>query len=299
VGPTESLPIELITPQEFDQITKGSKTSKHVAPPAVKATKTAAVPTPDPKPDDVPEAKQEVKPVAAPPPAPLPPPEKVSEAKPVEPPPPEKAPEPKPPEPKPEPPKEAEAEKPKPKPPEPKKAEAEPEKPKPKPPEPKPPKVARPEPPKQEKPQQQFDLNKVAALVDKRSPSTTASIAPQAAAQTTAGLASGTASNLSVSERRLIDGYIRDQLVGCWNPPVGASNADELIVRVRFQLNQDGSLTGNPVVMNSGGGPQFRAAADSALRAVRKCSPMQLPAESYDYWQDVEINFNPKDMVGG
>jgi colicin import membrane protein len=311
VGLTESLPIELISPQEFEQITKGSKTSKVVAPPSVRATKTAAVPTPEPKPDNLPEGRQEVMPSAAPPPPP-PEPQKVAEApKPAEPPP---AP-PKAPEPKPEPPKEAEAPKPveapkpEPKPPEPKKAETPPEKPpepkkaeakpeKPKPPEPKPQKTAKPAPEK--KPQQQsFDLDKVAALVDKRAPSTTASVAPQAAEQTTAGLSSGTASNLSVSERRAIDGMIRDRLIECWNPPVGMTNAAELIVKVEFRLNPDGSLAGNPVVVNSGSSAQFRAASDSALRAVRRCVPLDLPPDSYDYWQSVHINFDPREMVGG
>ncbi len=294
VGPTESLPIELLTAQEFEQITKGSKTSKVVAPPSVKADQTAAVPTPDPKQENVPVAKREVKVAAAPPPTPKPAePEKKPEPKPAEAeakqePVPFKMPEPRP-EPKPEEPKKAEQPKP-----EPEKKVV--EKPKPKPPEKKQ-EAEKKQPPKPEQPK--FDLNQVASLVDRRAPTTTASIAPQAASQTTAGLASGTASNLSVSERRMIDGYIRDQLVQCWNPPIGASNAEELVVRVGFQLNPDGTLVGNPQLLSSGSGPHFRAAADSALRAVRRCVPLNLPPDAYDYWKDVEINFNPRDMVGG
>ncbi len=42
----------------------------------------------------------------------------------------------------------------------------------------------------------------------------------------------------------------------------------------------------------------FRAAADSALRAVHECSPLKnLPPEKYDTWHYMELNFDPKDML--
>jgi colicin import membrane protein len=332
VGPSESLPVELISPTEFDQLTKGSRTSKIVEKPVIRAIKLA-----DADPEDTPElkeAKQEVKP--APPPPAEPPKPEVAKVEPdpipvpkpvekVEPPKPEKV---KAPEPKPEPPKEA-AKPPEPKPPEPKpepavaKAEPKPEpkpepekkpdpkpeppkeaakppepKPEPKPPEKKPPPpkpaVAQPKPP-----ERSFDSNKIAALLDKREPVRTASAGREIAAASTAGIPRGTATRLSLSERSAIGEKLRQQITPCWNPPIGAQGADKIRVVVRFQLNADGTLAGQPSVAEWGTAAGFQAAADSALRAVRRCSPVTLPSESYDFWKDVEINFDPRDMLGG
>jgi hypothetical protein len=48
--------------------------------------------------------------------------------------------------------------------------------------------------------------------------------------------------------------------------------------------------------MNPQSSPFFIAAADSAKRAVIQCQPYSLPAEKYAAWQDVILNFDPKDM---
>ena len=42
----------------------------------------------------------------------------------------------------------------------------------------------------------------------------------------------------------------------------------------------------------------FKAAADSAIRAVHKSSPLKnLPADKYGSWKEFEINFDPKDLL--
>ena len=43
----------------------------------------------------------------------------------------------------------------------------------------------------------------------------------------------------------------------------------------------------------------FRAAADSAVRAVRnpQCSPLKLPQGKYDDWKSISIRFDPKDVL--
>ncbi len=48
--------------------------------------------------------------------------------------------------------------------------------------------------------------------------------------------------------------------------------------------------------MNPDPNPAFRVMAESAVRAVQSCQPIRLPAAQYDYWQDVEVNFDPKAM---
>jgi hypothetical protein len=40
-----------------------------------------------------------------------------------------------------------------------------------------------------------------------------------------------------------------------------------------------------------------RAFAETARRAVLRCQPLKLPAELYDLWGSVEINFDPEEMT--
>jgi len=66
-------------------------------------------------------------------------------------------------------------------------------------------------------------------------------------------------------------------------------------VRVRF--NRDGSLKGEPMVLNNNPNPAFRVAAEASLRALHRGAPYTfLPASQYDTWNDVELDFRPQDM---
>lgn len=158
--------------------------------------------------------------------------------------------------------------------------------------------------------ERKFDPNKIASLLasEKSSSSSDTALkdvreagrkeraAREAAPETTAGTSRGTATKLSMSERTGIDNAVREQVSQCWSPPIGGVAGESMIVRVKFTLNSDGSLSGQPSVDSMGAS---RAAADAALRAVRRCSPLKLPAEAYDYWRSVDIRFDPKDMMGG
>lgn len=109
------------------------------------------------------------------------------------------------------------------------------------------------------------------------------------------GAATANAPMLSQNE---IDA-LRAQLMGCWNPPVGVAEAKNLIVIVRFELNRDGSVSGEPTVTNYSANALFQVAAESATRAVRRCQPFRLPPSKYDAWRDVEVKFDPNDMFRG
>jgi hypothetical protein len=41
-----------------------------------------------------------------------------------------------------------------------------------------------------------------------------------------------------------------------------------------------------------------RAAAEAALRAIYTCAPYKLPADRYNQWQEITLNFDPRQMVG-
>ena len=46
------------------------------------------------------------------------------------------------------------------------------------------------------------------------------------------------------------------------------------------------------------GDPVFRAFAESAVRAVRACSPLKLPPESFQVWRNIIFNFDPSRLAG-
>jgi outer membrane biosynthesis protein TonB len=97
---------------------------------------------------------------------------------------------------------------------------------------------------------------------------------------------------------------VRAKIETCWSMPSGARDAEKLVVRIKFRLNPDGSIQGVPSIVNSGYGGSndryYRIAAEAARRAVQKCEPYDmLPRSKYKRWQDMEMTFDPKEMMGG
>ena len=43
----------------------------------------------------------------------------------------------------------------------------------------------------------------------------------------------------------------------------------------------------------------YKVLAESALRAVRLCQPLKVPPTGYDKWKDLQLNFNPAEMLEG
>lgn len=96
---------------------------------------------------------------------------------------------------------------------------------------------------------------------------------------------------------------VRKQIEGCWNLPAGAKNPQDLIVQVWVSLNPDGSLIQAKVIDSTGRAnvdPYYRAAAEAALRALMnpRCTPLKLPADKYEQWKTMTINFDPRAMLG-
>lgn len=103
---------------------------------------------------------------------------------------------------------------------------------------------------------------------------------------------------LSISEKDAI----RSQFVKCWRMPAGAKDANELVVKVRVSVSQAGEVTEAKLVSEQMGRYRsdtfFKAAADSAIRAVWKCSPLQnLPADKFETWSDMELTFDPSELL--
>ncbi|HEY4919179.1 MAG TPA: cell envelope integrity protein TolA [Xanthobacteraceae bacterium] len=91
---------------------------------------------------------------------------------------------------------------------------------------------------------------------------------------------------------------LRTRLAVCWDVPAELRNRSEATVTIRISLNVDGSLAVPPVVTNHSQHPLFAKAAESAIRAVRKCAPFTfLPTAAYDQWKIIEVNFDPHEMM--
>ncbi len=85
----------------------------------------------------------------------------------------------------------------------------------------------------------------------------------------------------------------------CWNVPVGVQDAGDLVVVLSVELKRDGSLAGNPRLIDPPGTPQgtVRQAFEAGRRALIRCAPYALPADKYEQWRQLEVVFNPKTMV--
>jgi colicin import membrane protein len=151
----------------------------------------------------------------------------------------------------------------------------------------------KPDPPK---PQPKFDANRIAALLDKRDPQRRAATGDTLSNTPALGTPTGQAPTLSQNELDALRARLRD----CWTVPVGLAEARDLTVTVRIMFNKDGSLSGEPRLMNHGSHPAFQAASESALRAVRRCAPYSfMPVAKYEAWKDVIVDFDPRDMFRG
>lgn len=148
---------------------------------------------------------------------------------------------------------------------------------------------------KEEAQKNAFDPGKIAALLDKQTPRREIATGDTLNQTASLGLASGRAMTLSQSE---LDA-LRAQIQANWNVPAGALDAKDLMVEVRIQFRQDGTLATEPTVMNRGRHPYFQVFAESALRAIRRGQPYRLPIAKYDVWKDVVVTFDPRDMFRG
>jgi hypothetical protein len=141
-----------------------------------------------------------------------------------------------------------------------------------------------------------FDPRKVAALLDKRTPQRVAAAGATLNSTASLGAPSGLAARISQTE---LDA-LRARLMALWNPPAGSRDVRELMVQVRIRLSADGRVVGAPEVLNNGNNVLFQAARDSALRAIYRGQPFDmLRPEHYEVWKEMDITFDPRDLMPG
>ncbi len=67
---------------------------------------------------------------------------------------------------------------------------------------------------------------------------------------------------------------------------------------MRLTLDPDGSVQRIEMLDKSRmEDPDFKAAAEAAVSAVRNCSPLSLPSSSYAKWRILVLVFDPSELL--
>ncbi len=131
------------------------------------------------------------------------------------------------------------------------------------------------------------DVKKVDKQVEKKDPAQTQSISSHFDPNM----------QVSISEKDAI----MSQFAKCWSPPIGAKDAANLVVLLNAKYAPNGAVIKVELADESraryNSDSFFRSAAESAIRAVKQCTPLvNLPA-NYNIWHYMELKFDPKNML--
>ena len=143
-----------------------------------------------------------------------------------------------------------------------------------------------------------FDPNNIAALIDK-SKIETSETTKKTDKITQDQQKSIENIGLSLSE----EDALKAQIFGCWSIPLGLPYNENLLVRIKLQLNPDGTISQSEILdharMNKPGQGFYKVLAESALRAVKLCQPLRVPTTGYERWKELQLNFDAREMLEG
>jgi colicin import membrane protein len=148
-------------------------------------------------------------------------------------------------------------------------------------------------------PQQKFDPGDIAKFLNKEAPQGKQASGHDLAQVASLGSPTASAAKMSPSLWDQLDGLLREQYKRCWSF-AGLGGQQKYIPEIHVQYTLDGSLVGQPVLLNPPSDPNLRALADSAMRAVRRCDPLRIPSQYqlyYDQWKGRIVRFDPDEML--
>ena len=143
-----------------------------------------------------------------------------------------------------------------------------------------------------------FDPNNIAALIDK------SKVESAEAINKTDKITQDQQKNvdnkgLSFSE----EDALKAQIFGCWSIPLGLPYNENLLVRIKLELNPDGTISQSEIIdharMNKPGQGFYKVLAESALRAIKLCQPLRVPSTGYERWKELQLNFDAREMLEG
>ena len=143
-----------------------------------------------------------------------------------------------------------------------------------------------------------FDTNTIAALIDK-SKENLAETTKKTNKITQSQDQSMDLSGLTLTE----EDALKAQIFGCWSIPLGLPYKENLLVRIKLKLKPDGTIMKSEILdharMNKPGQGFYKVLAESALRAIQLCQPLRVPSTGYERWKDLQLNFDPREMLEG
>jgi len=143
-----------------------------------------------------------------------------------------------------------------------------------------------------------FDPNNIAALIDKSKVESAEKL------NKTNKISQDQQKNLESQGLSLSEeDALKAQIFGCWSIPLGLPYNENLLVRIKLQLNPDGTVFQSEILdharMNKPGQGFYKVLAESALRAVKLCQPLRVPTTGYERWKELQLNFDAREMLEG
>ena len=143
-----------------------------------------------------------------------------------------------------------------------------------------------------------FDPNNIAALIDK------SKVEKAETTKTTDKITQDQQKNVDLSGLSLSEeDALKAQIFGCWSIPLGLPYNENLLVRIKLQLNPDGTIVQSEILdharMNKPGQGFYKVLAESALRAIKLCQPLRVPSTGYERWKELQLNFDAREMLEG
>ena len=143
-----------------------------------------------------------------------------------------------------------------------------------------------------------FDPNNIAALIDK------SKVEKAETTKTTDKITQDQQKNVDLSGLSLSEeDALKAQIFGCWSIPLGLPYNENLLVRIKLQLNPDGTVVQSEILdharMNKPGQGFYKVLAESALRAIKLCQPLRVPTTGYEKWKELQLNFDAREMLEG
>lgn len=140
------------------------------------------------------------------------------------------------------------------------------------------------------------DFNAIANLLHSKDIAQQKASTARAANQTASiGAPTASAARMSPTMSDQFNGLVREHYRQCWNQG-NLDPAQSYFARIAVHFNPDGSLIGAPVLRNPSSDPQARSIGESALRAIRSCGPVPVPASLapfYNEWKDGILVMKP------
>ncbi len=148
-------------------------------------------------------------------------------------------------------------------------------------------------------PARKFSADDIARLLSREPAQRKAATGKELQQLASLGSPTANAVKMSPSLEAQMEGWFQDKFQGCWTQPISLPQGPKYVPEIRVPLNLDGSLASDPTLLNPPSDPAWQPLAESALRAVHTCDPLPVPdifKPYYDEWRDRVVRFNDEEM---